>query len=154
MTMPTSLATTDQKVDLLIEPMGGFHNYEIGPRPRPVRRMLPWYASNQRGSNGVAYAHRVRSGLLHTANHWWTASGREGNRTWISVRLFCGQNGSSGHGSVYAEPPGHTIVCATCEARAVGSGMPALAITLTRPISFRPRHRTQPEWSSRYGQQG
>lgn len=49
----------DHKVDLLIEPMGGFHNYEIGPRPKPVRLMLPWYASNMRGQNGLSYARRT-----------------------------------------------------------------------------------------------
>lgn len=136
----------DQKIDLLIEPMGGFHNYEIGPRPKPVRRMLPWYASNRRGSNGVAYAHRVRSGLLHTHKAWQSITGWKGERTWISVHLFCGQGGSSSHGAVYAEPPAHTVVCATCEARAVGCGMPALAITPIRPISFRPRHYVAPEW--------
>jgi len=132
------------KVDLLIEPSGGFHNYDLGPRPVPIKRMVPWYRTRYRRVGSIAYVHRVRSAQLH-----FHKSPEWKRETSVSVRLWCGNQGSLVHGELYAEPPDHSVVCATCEARALGAGFPSSVLLANRPIRFSPRHRYQPEWTVR-----
>lgn len=126
--MTAQLPAPVTKVDLLIEPWKGWC---AGPRPHPVLRMAPWYRSRY---SRRSYVHRVRSALLHTND---VPPFR--NEHHISIRLWCGQHGSSHHGEVFPDVPPDSFVCATCEARAMGAGFGSGVLLATKPLRFTPR---------------
>lgn len=101
-----------------------------------VTRSLPFYRS-QRG----CYVHRIRSGIVHVL---------DGKPTHTSLHLWCGMTGfldpdrirrrGGRDGEVMAEPAEHDVVCATCEGRAIGSGLIGSPQIAGRMVKFSP-HR-------------
>lgn len=132
------------KVDLLREPWKGWHNSTRGPVPTPIVRSLP-YMQSKKGK--LRYVHRIRSGLLHLTYSTAFDGGRQvrlsetAENAWLTFRLWCGVSLTPGS-LLLPEPPPGANVCATCEGRAVGAGMPSSSIICRRPIIFRP-HRTE-----------
>lgn len=100
---------------------------------RPIRKSLPFVAGNRGG-----YVHRVRAMTLHQS----VDGGAH-----VHADCWCGQvmMFSNRHGNeLLAEPPDGRVVCATCEARAIGAGQVGAGEIGGRPVKFSP-HRPKPE---------
>lgn len=86
----------------------------------PIKRCLPFYERN-----GEGYVHRVRSGAHHYIR-------KDGRMSHSSYHFWCGatgfiypagkQNRKKKPAMLVTEPTAGRVVCATCEARAIGSG--------------------------------
>lgn len=83
-----------------------------------VTMALPLYL----GYRGMM-AHRVRRGWLLT---WDDGSSH------VSIRFWCGNDGSTSKGRLLAVPPEDVPICGTCEGRAVGAGWPSIAFLQQR----------------------
>lgn len=97
-----------------------------------VTKALPFYRSRQ-----GRYVHRVRSGLLHKLGH------RDPH---ASYTMWCGQHGFISRmkdggmkGELFAVVPAGSVLCATCEGRAVGAGLLGAPIIGGHPVKFSPR---------------
>lgn len=111
----------------------GFHNRACGPRPMVVTRAKPYFVSHFRG----VLVHRVRSArfYLHTADSW--TSRNDGKPVgYLAVDLWCGPSRTKGD---LMDDPGDGVVCATCEGRAVGVGLPSSVLLVLRPVRYSPR---------------
>lgn len=130
------------KVELLLEPHRGWHNATLGPKPAPIKRMLP-YGRSRLGS----YVHRVRSAMLYQKfDVTWdrgvqVRTSDHVTRTHIAIRYWCGVSMSGGTRGIdlFDVPPERAEVCATCEGRAVGAGMASTVLLAQRPVRFSPR---------------
>lgn len=131
------------KVELLLDRPQGWVNRKLMTTPVPVKRALP-YVRTTAGT----YIHRLRSAQLWHQYEvtWW--EGRQIRTSLLPVetrivpRTWCGVSvGSrrSGEPELFAVPPDGQPVCATCEGRAVGAGMPSNVVLEARAILFRPR---------------
>ena len=89
----------------------------------PIHSALPYYTS-RRGK----YVHIIRSGQWHTG----------AGRPHASYSFWCGGNGYSSRGVLSASPNG-SVLCATCEGRAVGIGAYGEKTINGRPVLFEPR---------------
>ena len=120
------------KVDLQIKPFPTLPNDEPG-HVRNMTKSLPFF----QGKPG-SYVHRIRSGHLFF---------RKGEFSHSAVSFWCGGNGFPNHskgsrrhnGQMLGEPPAGSVLCATCEGRAVGSGLLGAPIICGRPVRFAPR---------------
>lgn len=139
----------DGKIELLIEPLTGWHPRHCGPRPLPVKRALPYSRSRQ-----GAYVHRLRSGLLHVycptafddeKGGWYRVS-NEVQHVGAHFKLWCGQHATTARmrssWEFFGEPPEGADVCATCEGRAVGAGYESTVLIANHPVKFSPRRST------------
>jgi len=81
-------------------------------------------------SNFGRYTHRVRSGNTH-----W----RDGNISHISLQMWCGQNGFPARGKMMDKLGDDSVMCATCEGRAIGAGMLGTREINGVPVEFSPR---------------
>lgn len=113
-----------------------WHNDNVGPRPVPLKRALPFFSGP-----GRRMAHRVRSGsmYLHHDADWPTT---------IALHFWCGNQGflrrttprRTHGGFLFAAPPDDFPMCATCEGRAIGAGEPSAAFLFQqRSLLFSPR---------------
>lgn len=99
-----------------------------GQRPSVVTEALPLYRSlSSRGG----YVHRIRSGLVHYPGVFKVGH--------LSYTMWCGQSGSSSKGRLSDHAERWEVVCATCEGRAVGAGLPSIALWAYHPVKFSPR---------------
>ena len=102
-----------------------------------IKTMLPFY---QREGNG--YVHRVR----HADSHY---DGKTGLLRHTSVGFWCGSHGfiypagkwnrKHAYAVVCSQPSLGRVVCATCEARAIGSGQVGSGKIGDHFVKFRPR---------------
>lgn len=122
----------DRQIDLLLEPGPRFHNHDLGPRPFPVKRCLPLF---RRRNSRSQYVHRIRSANVHL--HF---AGYFRGESWVSYQFWCGSTGTSSKGQATADIAPHEILCATCEGRAVGAGMPPYRLIPVGPVKFSPRY--------------
>ena len=95
-----------------------------------------------------SYVHRVRAAQIHI----W-----DGQYSHTVFYLWCGNNGLADRGSqvvstitgrtreryrnaeLFAAPPENSILCATCEGRAIGAGLDGARIIGGRAVLFAPR---------------
>ena len=99
---------------------------------KSILSALPFFKSTQ-----GEYFHRLRSGT----NHWDTGKLRH-----TSVHFWCGSSGFLGaKGKLYARIPDGSVICATCEGRAIGSGQIDSGLINERPVKFSPRLRHSSE---------
>jgi hypothetical protein len=87
----------------------------------PIKQCLPFYERK-----GDGYVHRVRSGTHHRL------LSKDGSLTHSAYHFWCGatgfiypsgkQNRKKKPARLVSEPSNGRAVCATCEARAIGSG--------------------------------
>jgi len=103
------------KVPLIDERRGEFFRRNT----RPLKELLPFYERD-----GVGYVHRARSATMHYRD--------DGVHTHTSVSFWCGAAGflypagkqpkKHAPARMLNEPSPGRLVCATCQARAYGSG--------------------------------
>ena len=90
-----------------------------------LSKSLPFYKAKYGD-----YVHRVRSGAVHL----W-----RGVPDGTSYRLWCGMGGHASKGTLLAAPDPHDVVCATCEGRAIGSGLLGTPTIAGKVVRFSPR---------------
>lgn len=120
------------KVPLLKESHGDF----FAKSTKPISASLPFY---QREGGG--YVHRARSGYLHYDN--------QGRNTHTSISFWCGATGflypkgkqdpKKSPASMVESPNPGRVVCATCQARAHGSGQVGTGKLGDEFVKFHPR---------------
>lgn len=105
-----------------------FYSLPYGWREDPIKKSVPFYRS-RRGT----YTHRIRSGTVKV---------REGRETVASFHMWCGQLGFIGDkhgGEIMDDVPATAIICATCEGRAIGSGMLGTPMICGRIVKYSPQ---------------
>lgn len=107
----------------------------------PITHALPYYRSNSQ-RNGVTYIHRVRQGMIHIWDKKFAHT---------SISFWCGGSGGIGvsqvhygrekkaRGELLPECPIDSVLCATCEGRAIGAGCDGSFKINGRIIRFSPR---------------
>jgi hypothetical protein len=119
------------KVKLEIKRPKPYHFMAKGWQETAVTQCLPFYRSTQ-----GKYIHRVRYGKNYL---------RDGKVHHIALTMWCGQGGFLGDkkansgSELFELPPEKAICCATCEGRAIGSGMYVPPFIDGRPVCFSPR---------------
>lgn len=95
-------------------------------RIKPITMALPFYRKKQ-----GKYVHRVRSGSLFTIHA----------KPHMSFTFWCGNSGhiSEKGGQLFANPPEHSVFCATCEGRVIGAGLEGARKILGRTVLYSPR---------------
>jgi len=97
----------------------------------PIRFAFPYF----KAFAGI-YTHRIRSGKTYIRN---------GVTSHAALQLWCGQCGflepesKRQKGQMFAELPEGSVLCATCEGRAIGSGMDGPTAINGRDVIFSPR---------------
>lgn len=102
---------------------------------KPISATLPFFQRD-----GEGYVHRVRSGMMHYD--------RAGLFTHTSIHFWCGTHGflyetgkrprKHAYASLVTEPQAGRVVCATCEARAIGAGQVGNGKVGDHFVKFRP----------------
>lgn len=113
------------KVQLLKQPVPDFFKGRV----RHVTSTLPFYEREDGG-----YVHRLRSAWMHYDD--------DGKYRHTSYHFWCGQLGSTSKkkkGRLTDEPSSGRVVCATCQARAHGSGQVGTGKLGDEFVRFRPR---------------
>lgn len=121
------------KVQLLRERRGDFYARST----KPVSASLPFFERE-----GWGYVHRVRSAHMHYDSG--------GKWTHTSVKFWCGQHGfihptgarlprGQSIARMVLEPSPGRVVCATCQARAHGSGQVGTGKLGDEFVKFTPR---------------
>ena len=118
------------KVQLIRENRGDFY----AKSTKPTSASLPFYQTFASG-----YVHRVRSAHMH-----YDAKGKH---THTSVKFWCGQHRflypknveDKATGAMVESPDMGRVVCATCQARAHGSGQVGTGKLGSHFIKYRPR---------------
>lgn len=94
-----------------------------------LKKTAPFFKSGQGG-----YTHRIRSGKNYYRNENYSHTG---------LTLWCGMTGLIGkthkNSKLLLEPSLDSIMCATCEGRAIGSGQLGSHEILGRLVKFQPR---------------
>lgn len=96
----------------------------------PMAKSLPYFKTGR-----SVYIHRVRSGSFHY---------KGGEYTHGAVQYWCGGMGylaspKRPHNTFLSELPENAILCATCEARAIGAGRDESRTINGHTVIFRPR---------------
>lgn len=112
-----------KKVALVYDVYTGYLPH--GHATKSVRYALPYYKS-RRGD----YFHRLRS----ASQHW-----RNGEYSHTSLGFWCGNSGQLNNGQMYSDIPEGGVLCATCEARAIGAGMDGARYINGRAVMYSPR---------------
>jgi hypothetical protein len=105
-------------------------------RARTIRSMLPYYQSRL----GV-YVHRIRSARQYEC----TTTGK----SHVALALWCGATGFISKGILFHEPPADAILCATCEGRAIGTGIDGHRKINGRACMYAPRNVAAAEGDER-----
>lgn len=110
----------------------------IGSCVRPIAEMLPYY---QREGDG--YVHRVRSANMHYQRlHHGGAYTHTAATFWCGSYGFVYPDGKARRrqklGVLLAEPSPGRVVCATCEARAIGAGQDGQHKINGKFVKYRP----------------
>jgi hypothetical protein len=111
----------------LIRPKFGRWCCESG-QETAVTHCLPFYRSRF-----GRYVHRIRSGKNHLYDK---------KVTHISLDFWCGGGGflsTKEKGELFAQPPDGSVLCSTCEGRAIGSGWFCAPIINGHAVKFSPR---------------
>lgn len=103
----------------------------------PISSALPFYQPE-----GCGYVHRVRSGVMI-----FRGPVGDGSFSHAAYNLWCGATaligkslrGNRRSAELVAEPSPARVICATCEARAIGAGQVGSPFIAGRPVRFSPR---------------
>jgi hypothetical protein len=119
------------KVELQIKRPNPYRFKPAGWQETAVTQCLPFFRP------GVGrYVHRVRYGKNFL---------RDGKVSHIALTMWCGQGGFLGGkklnrgNELFDLPPDKSVLCATCEGRAIGSGMYVPPFIEGRAVKFSPR---------------
>lgn len=97
-----------------------------------IAQSLPFFRT-ERGS----YVHRVRHAQVHTM--CWSGKSHASFHCWCGVTGYISNNRGSANGLLLAATGLHDVVCATCEGRAIGSGLLGAPMIAGQPVRFAPR---------------
>ena len=103
--------------------------FQGGILSKSVKYALPFYKSKQ-----GYYHHRLR----YSKNHWVRSTGEYSH---TSVEMWCGQGGQVNNGRLYAKLPEDSVLCATCEGRAIGAGLDGVREINGRAVMYSPNRR-------------
>ena len=111
------------KIELQIKPFGGFG----AERVKPIQYALPFFVSK---NTNAKYVHRLRF-----ANQFHNRDGS----IHIAMGMWCGGHRFMRSGTLAATLPEGSVLCATCEGRAIGAGLVDSYHINGRLVRFQPR---------------
>lgn len=101
---------------------------EPGPgnhRTTAILKSLPFFQMGPK-----RYVHRVRSGLVYWRNN---------TPHHMALKFWCGGIGYPGRGEFLQFPGSNETFCATCEGRAIGTGLYGAPLICGRVVRFSPK---------------